>query len=650
MRPPLRDEEGIVLPGNKRVSTRVKPVVMPTIAVWPTASKAPRHLEPAPSSGPNAMPGHVHKATASRRDALEASLRDALGLTQSSVTDKPATAPLPVSDKPVMPARGKPTATAQEGAREPQATQAPASDKPATAPLPANDKPVQAASDKPATAAAPTVPLEAPTDSPRARQWIASIATSLAPDSRRARQWVASIASSLATDSPRARQWIASIATSLVVLAATWWLYRSEIANHVENTIPAATWAGDDELAQVKQALQQERDRTEELARELITNLAQVKQVPQQERDKTEKLATDLVQVKQALQQERDKTEKLESELATDLAQVKQALQQERDKTEKLARELTTDLAQVKQAPQQERDKTEKLATDLVQVKQTLQQELGKNEKLASALAADQVKQAPPQDREKTEKLVMDLAQVKQALQQDRDKAEKLARELTTDFAQVKQALKQERDKSETLARELATDLAQVKQALKQTEMQSGTYGELLVQERTRNRELEAQLAARQDATAGGSRNATSTLSETPGPTQAPATDKPATAPLPASDKPVMPAHDKPATMAARPTAPEASGNSEAARLMARASLLRDQGNIGAARSVLERAAETGSASALFSLAETYDPLSLSAWGTFGTRGDVAKAQELYANALAGGVQEARDRLNALRQ
>src|SRR5580704_16366111 len=261
MRPPLRDEEGIVLPGNKRVSTRVKPVVMPTIAVWPTASKAPRHLEPAPSSGPNAMPGHVHKATASRRDALEASLRDALGLTQSSVTDKPATAPLPVSDKPVMPARGKPTATAQEGAREPQATQAPASDKPATAPLPANDKPVQAASDKPATAAAPTVPLEAP------------------------------------TDSPRARQWIASIASSLVVLAATWWLYRSEIANHVENTIPAATWAGDDELAQVKQALQQERDRTEELARELITNLAQVKQVPQQERDKTEKLATDLVQV-----------------------------------------------------------------------------------------------------------------------------------------------------------------------------------------------------------------------------------------------------------------------------------------------------------------------------------------------------------------
>ncbi len=130
--------------------------------------------------------------------------------------------------------------------------QASVADKPVTAPLPANDEPVQATGDEPATMAAPTVPLEAPTDSPRARpwiasiatwlatdgprtrQWIASIATSLATDSSRARQWIASIASSPTTDSPRARQWSASITTSLVVLAATLWLYRSEVANPVE--------------------------------------------------------------------------------------------------------------------------------------------------------------------------------------------------------------------------------------------------------------------------------------------------------------------------------------------------------------------------------------------------------------------------------
>jgi hypothetical protein len=56
-----------------------------------------------------------------------------------------------------------------------------------------------------------------------------------------------------------------------------------------------------------------------------------------------------------------------------------------------------------------------------------------------------------------------------------------------------------------------------------------------------------------------------------------------------------------------------------------------------------------GSAPALFALAETYDPTTLAAWGTFGTQGDVARAQELYAKALAGGVLEAKDRLNALR-
>src|SRR5260370_3404622 len=206
MRPPLRAEEGIVLPGNKRVRTRVRPVEMPTIEAWPTASKARRHLEPAPASRLHVTPGDV-KAMASLRDAPDP--------TQASVADKPATAPLPANDKPVMPARDNPTrmaTTAQESAREPQATQAPASDKPATPPLPANDRPVQAAGDKPVTMAAPTVPLEAPTDSPRARQWIASIATSLATDSARARRWIASIPTSIATspatDSLPAPPWI----------------------------------------------------------------------------------------------------------------------------------------------------------------------------------------------------------------------------------------------------------------------------------------------------------------------------------------------------------------------------------------------------------------------------------------------------------
>jgi hypothetical protein len=91
-------------------------------------------------------------------------------------------------------------------------------------------------------------------------------------------------------------------------------------------------------------------------------------------------------------------------------------------------------------------------------------------------------------------------------------------------------------------------------------------------------------------------------------------------------------------------------GDPEVARLMVRARVLLAQGNIGAARIVLERAAETGSAQASFMLAETYDPVILSTWGTYGTRGEATKARALYAKAHAGGIQEAKTRFDALGQ
>jgi TPR repeat protein len=98
------------------------------------------------------------------------------------------------------------------------------------------------------------------------------------------------------------------------------------------------------------------------------------------------------------------------------------------------------------------------------------------------------------------------------------------------------------------------------------------------------------------------------------------------------------------------PKGVEGQGNAEAAKLIARASALLGQGNISAARIMLERAAESGNAQASFMLAETYDPAILSAWGTYGTRGEAVKAREHYAKAHAGGIREAKDRLDALRQ
>jgi hypothetical protein len=87
-----------------------------------------------------------------------------------------------------------------------------------------------------------------------------------------------------------------------------------------------------------------------------------------------------------------------------------------------------------------------------------------------------------------------------------------------------------------------------------------------------------------------------------------------------------------------------------AGALLARATTLLGQGDIGSARIVLERAVEMGSVQASFSLAETYDPLILAKWGTLGTRGDVVRAQDLYAKADAAGIKEAKARLDALRR
>ena len=99
---------------------------------------------------------------------------------------------------------------------------------------------------------------------------------------------------------------------------------------------------------------------------------------------------------------------------------------------------------------------------------------------------------------------------------------------------------------------------------------------------------------------------------------------------------------------ATEPPRTAVQGNREATRLMARASALLVQGNIAAARVVLERAAETGSAEANFALAETYDPKVLARWRAYGTRGDAAKARDLYARAYDGGVRAAKDRSRAL--
>jgi hypothetical protein len=85
-------------------------------------------------------------------------------------------------------------------------------------------------------------------------------------------------------------------------------------------------------------------------------------------------------------------------------------------------------------------------------------------------------------------------------------------------------------------------------------------------------------------------------------------------------------------------------------RLTARGELLLDTGDIGAARIVLERAAEAGSAVAALRLGETYDPVYLRRSGTQSDSGDEAQALRWYERAERLGSSGATERLGELRK
>jgi hypothetical protein len=72
----------------------------------------------------------------------------------------------------------------------------------------------------------------------------------------------------------------------------------------------------------------------------------------------------------------------------------------------------------------------------------------------------------------------------------------------------------------------------------------------------------------------------------------------------------------------------------------------RANGNIAAARMMLQRAADAGDATAAFALAETYDPMVLAGLGVRGgIAPDVALAERWYAKANALGTSAAQERL-----
>ena len=403
--------------------------------------------------------------------------------------------------------------------------------------------------------------------------------------------------SEAATNSRRTRGWIliTPIAAALAAIVAGWWLYIS-------------------------------KDHDQALAREIA-----IAAMAQQVATRT------TTELREATQQQREVADALERNLAAASREIETQAAMVRavsGETAQLREDAKRATEELRQSAQQERERVDALERDLAAVRR---------EVAARAAGWDQFVDDATRLQQASERT---MAELRHALQQQRETAEKLAGELAAARSDLKTqaaALSAAGDETASNRRQLT----ELRHGLQQMEAGAAVYREQLAQERLRNQELEQQLLARRDAPADRNHNATAVPPDTFGSTQSQGDYKPAFNAVATSDNVQMPTADKPMPLAMQAAA-NLAPDPGLLRLMSRARLLLSQGDIGAARIVLAHAAETGSAQALFALAETFDPLVLSTWGTLGTQGDVAKAQELYANALTGGVQEAKGRLEAL--
>ena len=425
----------------------------------------------------------------------------------------------------------------------------------------------------------------------------------------------------------RARRYAtSSVAAALVTAALIGTYFRAEVAAFVtryagQQDIFGGSTIGEQAVVQGTQlqsqgsqkpdllALQQEAEADQASAQAAAQEAAQVKRaveasVPEAQQSlereqRAEALATELAEARRTI-------DRLNLQLRVGAANSAQSLEQEREKTTALAQdaadarqELTASTAQDRRALEEERARGAALASELAKARREVE---------ANVALLNKARDDAAQFKQTAERMTAEL-------QQEHDRAEASSREL--------EIARREVEANVALLNKARDDAAQFKQTAERMTAE-------LQQERDRAEASSRELAMARKS-AQRAIDTRTTLQRTANSQIAQVTQA-----VEASDS-------------KQPAAEVSKGDAEAAKLIVRARALLGQGNIAAARIVLERATEMGSAQASFTLAETYDPVILSAWGTYGTRGDATKARELYAKAHAGGIQEAKDRLNALR-
>jgi hypothetical protein len=440
---------------------------------------------------------------------------------------------------------------------------------------------------------------------------------------------------------------------------------------------------------ELQKSLQQERERAAQLQqalqaaqREIETQTALAAKA-NEEATRLKQAAESGAELQKSLQEERERAAQLEQdltaaklELETETALATKANEQA-TRLKHAAESATVELKSV----QQERGRATQLEQDLAVAKRELEtqtalagkaDEEARRLKQAAESATVELKSVQ-QERERAAQLKQDLAVAKRELETETALAAKANEETTrlkqaTDTgAELRNSLQQERERAAQLQQDLTAAKRELKrqnallrdlsmartwsyayqedQSRKPSEAaaepkppaESGALRKSLQWERSPAKQLERALmlvehvkdSPRSTGTVAVSQMARNELLEVQ--------PRPATSQVSVSN-------------ARADLQPDSADAVEVAKLRARASVLLGQGDIGAARVVLERAADKGSAQATFELAETYDPLVLPRWRTYGTRGDAAKARDLYAKAETGGIKEAKQRSDALRR
>jgi myosin heavy subunit len=414
------------------------------------------------------------------------------------------------------------------------------------------------------------------------------------------------------------------------------------LTSSLRGEVAAVRSAAEAERIKQKETLDRERDRANALAREfdlLRAELDRARRVGQEAAQASEAE----VKQREALEQERGRADTLEREVAS--------LRAELEAARKLVTQATSGSKQ-KQALEtglkQERDRAAALASELTSLRAELDQTRAAS--WAAARAAEAMKTEQQKERANTETLARELDSArKQAEERSALLAAAHAEVLqvketnSANATEQKLALAGERDRADALGRELAS----VRNQLEAGNKQIATLNALLAQHsgKTVADSSQARIAEFSSTTieeeehskeqiSGGAAALTSA-----GSSAAESARPQAQAPSP------PPASDLGRSPSARAVI---HSPVDEQRLLARANALLQQADISGARPLLEHAVEHGSARAAFMLAETYDARVLQAWRARGISGDPTKARQLYERAQAGGIEDAKGRIEAL--